>query len=95
MTVAFVQVRGPQQYYCEDLVFAEAMGGFAERVVCVMLVVLHSCTDSRSGSLFTYHGPRVSDISKRAAINTYVHASAVNPVNSAYTAMQAGRASRW
>ena len=51
MTVAFVQVCRPQQYYCEDLVLAEAMGWFAERVVCVTLAVLHSCTGSRSRSL--------------------------------------------
>ena len=51
MAIAFVQVRGPQQYYCEDLVLAEAMGWFAERVVCVTLAVLHNCRDSRSGSL--------------------------------------------
>ena len=63
MTVAFVQVPGPQQYYSKDLVLAEPMRGFAERVVCVRLVVLHSCTNGMSRSLFTYHGPRVSDIS--------------------------------
>jgi hypothetical protein len=51
MAVAFVQVRRPQQYYCEDLVLAEAMRGFAERVVCETLAVLHSCSDSRSRSL--------------------------------------------
>ena len=52
MAVAFVQVGGPQQYYCEDLVLAEAMRGFAERVVCETLVVLlYKCIDSRSRSL--------------------------------------------
>jgi hypothetical protein len=51
MAVAFVQVCRPQQYYREDLVLAEAMRGFAERVVCGTLVVMHSCTDSRSRSL--------------------------------------------
>ena len=51
MAVAFVQVRGPQQYYCEDLVLAEAMRWFAERVVCVTLAALHGCADSRSRSL--------------------------------------------
>lgn len=38
MAVALVQVRRPQQYYCEDLVLAEAMRGFAERVVCITSV---------------------------------------------------------
>ena len=51
MAIAFVQVRRPQQYYCEDLVLAEAMRGLAERVVCVALVALHSWTDSRSRSV--------------------------------------------
>jgi hypothetical protein len=52
MSVAFVQVRRPQQYYCEDLVLAEAMGGFAERVVCETLVVLlYKCMDGMSRNL--------------------------------------------
>jgi len=51
MTVAFVQVPGPQQYYSEDLVLAESMRGFAERVVCVASVVLHGCNEDKSKSL--------------------------------------------
>jgi hypothetical protein len=51
MAVAFVKVRGPQQYYSEDLVLAEAMGGFAEGVVCVTSVVLHIWTGSKKKRL--------------------------------------------
>jgi len=51
MSVAFVKVEGPQHYYSEDLVLAEAMRGFAEGVVCVMSVVLHICTWSERADL--------------------------------------------
>jgi hypothetical protein len=51
MSVAFVEVEGPQHYHSKDLVLAETMGGFAEGVVCVMSVVLHISIGGKRGDL--------------------------------------------
>jgi hypothetical protein len=74
MTIASVEIRGPQKYHSEDLVLAVAMGRFAESVVCRTSVMLRRCPKGQEYEL-TYHNLRIAVISIRKAINTYVHAS--------------------
>lgn len=50
MAISSVKIRGPQQYYSEDLVLAEAMRGFAKGVVCVTLDMLYSWDGSKRKS---------------------------------------------